>query len=175
MSCRPLVRTLRWRHTRRASMWRERCRATSSRGASRWSPICRAPRPARSSVTSCARCCGAIIEARTMSGNGGADALIRQRHVLYVEGYDPQGAEGYHNLFSRSFKRFLKNWPLTAKIGDLQIDSDDLAHWAVDTAGPNWQFAPRYDFLRQEQMIRANMAEPMWRQVPRALRWMLNY
>ena len=24
-------------------------------------------------------------------------------------------------------------------------------------------------------MIRANMAEPMWRQVPRALGWMLNY
>ena len=39
-------------------------------------------------------------------------ALIRRRHVLYVEGYDPQGAEGYHNLFSRSFRRFLKNWPL---------------------------------------------------------------
>ena len=35
--------------------------------------------------------------------------LIRRRHVLYVEGYDPQGAEGYHNLFSRSFRRFLKN------------------------------------------------------------------
>ena len=33
----------------------------------------------------------------------------------------------------------------------------------------------RYDFLRQEQMIRANMAEPLWRQVPRALGWMLNY
>ena len=24
-------------------------------------------------------------------------------------------------------------------------------------------------------MIRANMAEPMWRQVPRALGWILNY
>ena len=40
---------------------------------------------------------------------GGAEPLIRRRHVLYVEGYDPQGAEGYHNLFSRSFRRFLKN------------------------------------------------------------------
>ena len=49
---------------RRASGWRRRCRATSSRGASRWSPICRARRPARSSATSCATCCGAIrIEA----------------------------------------------------------------------------------------------------------------
>ncbi len=107
--------------------------------------------------------------------DGSADALIRRRHVLYVEGYDPQGAEGYHNLFSRSFRRFLKNWPLQTAIGDLKIDSEDLAHWTVDAAGPNWQVATRYDFLRQEQMIRANMAEPMWRQVPRALGWALNY
>ena len=104
-----------------------------------------------------------------MSAINDRDALVRRRHVLYVEGYDPQGAEGYHNLFSRSFRRFLKNWPLKTAIGDLQIDSDDFAHWTIDAAGPNWQVATRYDFLRQEQMIRANMAEPMWRQVPRAL------
>jgi pimeloyl-ACP methyl ester carboxylesterase len=97
--------------------------------------------------------------------------LVRRRHVLYVEGYDPQGPEGYHNLFTRSFRRFLKIWPLKTSISDVVFDSDDLAHWTIDAAGPNWQVATRYDFLRQEQMIRANMAEPMWRQVPRALRW----
>ena len=61
------------------------------------------------------------------TNDGSAKALIRRRHVLYVEGYDPQGAEGYHNLFSRSFKRFLKIWPLKTSVGELQIDSDDLA------------------------------------------------
>ena len=66
------------------------------------------------------------------TSDGNADALIRRRHVLYVEGYDPQGAEGYHNLFSRSFKRFLRNWPLTTTVSDLRIDSDDLAHWTID-------------------------------------------
>jgi hypothetical protein len=106
--------------------------------------------------------------------NGGGD-IIRRRHVLYVEGYDPQGAEGYYNLFQRSFRRFLRNWPLRTEIGELQIDSEDFAHWDIAAAGPNWQVATRYDFLRQEQMIRANMAEPMWRQVPRALRWALVY
>jgi hypothetical protein len=101
--------------------------------------------------------------------------MIRRRHVLYVEGYYPQGAEGYHNLFSRSFRRLLKNWPLRTKVSELQIDSDDFAHWTIEAAGPNWEVSTRYDFLRQEQMIRANMAEPLIRQVPRALRWMLNY
>lgn len=106
---------------------------------------------------------------------GAKEGLIRRRHVLYVEGYDPQGAEGYHKLFSRSFARFLKNWPVAANVGDLKIDSDDLAHWRIDVDGPNWQVSTQYVFLRQEQMIRANMAEPMWRQVPRSLVWMLNY
>src|ERR1700761_2281283 len=105
----------------------------------------------------------------------GVDKLIRRRHVLYIEGYDPQGAEGYHDLFSRSFRRFLKYWPLKATVGELHVDSDDLAHWTIEAVGPNWQVSTRYDFLRQEQMIRANMAEPMWRQVPRALAWAANY
>jgi hypothetical protein len=102
-------------------------------------------------------------------------ALIRRRHVFYVEGYDPQGADGYYSLFARSWKRFLKVWPLRAKLGPLEIDGQDFAHWEVEAAGPNWQVATRYEFLRQEHFIRANMAEPMWRQVPRALYWAFDY
>ncbi len=107
--------------------------------------------------------------------SAGDERIVRRRHIIYVEGYDPQGAEGYYRLFGRSFKRFLINWPLKSTIGSLEIDSDDFAHWIIDAAGPNWQVVTRYDFLRQERMIRANMAEPMWRQVPRALSWIFEY
>src|SRR6266404_4989238 len=96
-------------------------------------------------------------------------ALIARRHVIYVGGYDPQGAEGYYRLFERSWKRFLTIWPLTSKLGPLELDAQDFAHWDVEAAGPNWRVATRYEFLRQEHMIRANMAEPMTRQIPRAL------
>jgi hypothetical protein len=64
---------------------------------------------------------------------------------------------------------------LRAKVGELQIDNQDFAHWAIDAAGPNWQVVTRYEFLRQEHIIRANMAEPMLRQVPRALAWAFDY
>lgn len=101
--------------------------------------------------------------------------MIRRRHVIYVEGYDPQGAEGYHNLFQRSWRRFLKIWPLKATVSDVVIDSEDFAHWNIEASGPNWQVSTRYDFLRQEQMIRANMAEPLWRLIPRALAWALDF
>ena len=113
-----------------------------------------------------------------MSDPGG-DAVplrtIRRRHVIYVEGYDPQGAEGYYSLFERAWRRFLKIWPLKAQVGELVLDSQDFAHWDIDVSGPNWEVAARYDFLRQEHIIRANMAQPLYQQIPRALGWALDY
>src|SRR5216684_2244171 len=102
-------------------------------------------------------------------------AVIGRRHVIYVEGWHPQGAEGYYRLFERSVKRFRANWPLEARLGELQLDSQAFAHWDIETSGPNWRVATRYDFLRQEHFIRANMAEPLRRQVPRALHWIFDY
>ena len=50
--------------------------------------------------------------------------LIRKRHIFYVEGYDPQGADGYYRMFRREWKRFLKMWRVEATLGELEIDSD---------------------------------------------------
>jgi hypothetical protein len=108
--------------------------------------------------------------------SGGAEgALVRRRHVIYVEGYDPQGAEGYYRLFDRALTRFLKIWPLKARLGALELESQDFARWTIETSGPNWQVVTRYDFLRQEHFIRANMAEPLRRQIPRAFGWAVDY
>src|SRR5262249_50385501 len=101
--------------------------------------------------------------------------LIARRHVFYVSGYDPQGAEGYHRLFDRSLARFLKIWPLTARLGPLALDWEIFAHGTIETWGSNWQVFPRYDFLRQEHFVRANMAEPLLRQILRAIVWTIDY
>src|SRR5258705_955154 len=102
-------------------------------------------------------------------------ALIARRHVIYVGGYDPQGAEGYYRLVERSWRRFLTIWPLTSKLGPLELDAEDFAHWDVEAAGPNWRVADRLEFLLQQHIIPANMAEPMTRQIPRRLRCALDY
>src|SRR5260370_36779151 len=98
-------------------------------------------------------------------------ALIARRHVIYVGGYDPQGAEGYYRLFERSWKRFLTIWPLTSKLGPLELDGEDFAHWDVEAAGPNWRVATRYEVLRQEHMIPAHLPEPRPRHIPPPPRW----
>ena len=97
--------------------------------------------------------------------------MIRRRHVFYVEGYDPRGAEGYHDLFRRSWKRCRGAWHFGGELGELRLNSDLIAHWDIEAAGPNWRVITRYEFLRLEGVISANMAQPMWRQVPRALAW----
>jgi hypothetical protein len=91
-----------------------------------------------------------------------------------VEGYDPQGAEGYYRLFRRELNHFRKLWPAEAHLSDLKLDSIDIAHWTVEATGPNWQVTTFYEFLRLEKFIGGNMAQPLARQLFRAVRWMLN-
>src|SRR5262249_58711476 len=93
-------------------------------------------------------------------------ALIARRHIIYVGGYDPQGAEGYYRLFERSWKRFLTTWPLTSKVGPLELDAEDFAHWDVETAGPNWRGAPPHQVLPPEHHIRAHTAAPLTPPIP---------
>jgi hypothetical protein len=96
---------------------------------------------------------------------------VRRRHVIYLSGYDPRGALGYFELFRRSCNRFAQLWPFLVNLQPPQIDSDDFAHWHVDLRGPNWQVATKYDFLRMENFIRADMAGSPVRQALRALGW----
>jgi hypothetical protein len=124
------------------------------------------------------RCCGNPIAARAARLEKvllmASTAVIRRRQLFYVEGYDPRGAEGYYDIFRRSWKRYRGVWHLEGELGELELDSELLAHWDIETAGPNWRVATRYEFLRLEAIIAGNMAEPMWRQVRRALAWAID-
>jgi hypothetical protein len=100
--------------------------------------------------------------------------LIRRRHVFYVEGYDRLGVEGYHRLFARELSRFVKTWGIEASQSELALDSEDIAHWTVETKGANWQTATRYEFVRFEHLIRAAARQPLARQIPRTLHWMFD-
>ncbi|MGC1894248.1 MAG: alpha/beta hydrolase [Pseudolabrys sp.] len=99
--------------------------------------------------------------------------MIRRR-VIYVSGYDPQGPQGYYALFGSQLKRACALWHTKFVLGPLAIESADIASWTITMGGPNWQVFTRYDFIRQENLINANCAEPIIRQIFRAVRWMLN-
>jgi pimeloyl-ACP methyl ester carboxylesterase len=96
---------------------------------------------------------------------------VRKRRVIYVEGYDPRGAEVYHHLFARSCERFGKAWPVSVTLKPMEIDSEELAHWSLEMCSASWQVATRYDFLRLEHHIRADMGGSLTRRIWHGLTW----
>jgi pimeloyl-ACP methyl ester carboxylesterase len=99
---------------------------------------------------------------------------VRRRHVLYVEGYDPRGAETYYQLFQGSRDRFRKAWSVEQTLAPFEIDSDDFAHWSLSTKSASWQVTTRYDFLRLERHVRAAISAPTLRQIVRGFGWLID-
>ena len=98
---------------------------------------------------------------------------VRRRHVIYVGGYEPRGARGYYKLFQRECGRFQRVWPVSLTIEPGEFDSEDFARWLVDVRTSDWQVSTTYDFLRLEQFIQSDMAEPMMRHILRSLGWIV--
>ena len=96
---------------------------------------------------------------------------VQRRHVIYVSGYDPRGAQSFFDLLQRTCERFCKLWPIGASLRALDMEADGIARWQLDLRGTDWQVATRYDFLRMENFIRADMAQPMPRPLWRGLSW----
>ena len=98
---------------------------------------------------------------------------VRRRHVIYVAGYEPRGAGGYYRLLERQCDRFQRVWPVSLKIKPLDLDAQDFARWLVDVRASNWRVSTTYDFLRLENFIQSDLAEPLIRQIPRSLGWLI--
>ena len=98
---------------------------------------------------------------------------VRRRHVIYVGGYEPRGAKGYYKLFQRQCDRFQRVWPVSLTIQPGEFDSEDFARWLVGVRASDWQVSTTYDFLRLEQFIQSDMAEPMMRHILRSLGWIV--
>src|SRR5215468_6780275 len=98
---------------------------------------------------------------------------VRRRHVIYVGGYEPRGARGYYKLFQRECGRFQRVWPVSLTIQPGEFDSEDFARWLVGVRTSDWQVSTTYDFLRLEQFIQSDMAEPMMRHILRSLGWIV--
>ena len=94
--------------------------------------------------------------------------------MLYVEGYDPRGAEVYHHLLTRSCERFGKVWPVSPTLQPIEIDSEEMAHWSIEMRAATWQVTTRYDFLRLEHHIRADLGGSLARQIWRGLSWIVD-
>lgn len=89
--------------------------------------------------------------------------LVRRRHVIYVQGYDPRGLAEYHRLFRGEYNKFCKLYGLDGKIGKRTDDPDHFSTvWPVATQGRDWRVETSYQFLRWEDIIRRDFQRPAW-------------
>ncbi len=95
---------------------------------------------------------------------------VHNRHIIYVQGYDPRGLAQYYRMFRTELRKFSRLYQLSATIGRPQSTSDgEIASWTIETKADGWQTRTAYDFLRFEDFIQRDLASPIWRTVLHAV------
>jgi pimeloyl-ACP methyl ester carboxylesterase len=91
---------------------------------------------------------------------------VLNRHIIYVQGYDPRGLAQYYRMFRTELRKFGRLYELAANIGRPQVAADgEIASWTIETTAPDWETRTRYDFLRFEDFIQRDLAAPIWHTV----------
>jgi hypothetical protein len=98
---------------------------------------------------------------------------VRRRHVIYVAGYEPRSASGYYRLLERECNRFQGVWPVSLTVKPVDLESQDFARWHVAVRASNWRVFTTYDFLRFDNFIQSDLAEPLIRHILRSLGWVI--
>jgi pimeloyl-ACP methyl ester carboxylesterase len=99
---------------------------------------------------------------------------VSNRHIIYVQGYDPRGLAQYYRMFRTELRKFARLYQLSATIGrPLSRSGDEITSWSIETEaqgnGQAWQTRTDYDFLRFEDFIQNDLAAPIRRTVPHAV------
>ena len=91
---------------------------------------------------------------------------VQNRHIIYVQGYDPRGLAQYYRMFRAELRKFSRLYQLSTTISRPQSTSDgEIASWSIETRADGWRTRTNYDFLRFEDFIQRDLASPIWRTV----------
>jgi hypothetical protein len=92
--------------------------------------------------------------------------MIARRHVFLIIGYAPIKVETQHLWFKRSFEKFGKLWGADGRVSELIWNADKTnARWTVETQGPNWRVETTYEPLNWDDIIHADVSQPIWSQI----------
>src|SRR5258706_10951446 len=95
---------------------------------------------------------------------------LQDRHIIYIQGYDPRGLAQYYRMFRTELRKFGRLYQLAATMSRPKVAGDDeIASWTIETKAADWQTRTSYDFLRFEDFIQRDLAAPIWRTVLQAV------
>jgi len=91
---------------------------------------------------------------------------VQNRHVIYLQGYDPRGLAQYYRMFRTELRKFGQLYQVAATISRPSSKSgEEITSWSIETRAADWQTRTTYDFLRFEDFIQNDLAAPIWRTV----------
>ncbi len=91
---------------------------------------------------------------------------VQHRHIIYIQGYDPRGLAQYYRMFRTELRKFARLYGISATTTRPQTaDNGEIASWAIETEAADWRTRTDYDFLRFEDFIQRDLAQPIWRTV----------
>jgi pimeloyl-ACP methyl ester carboxylesterase len=89
---------------------------------------------------------------------------VRHRHIVYIQGYDPRGLAQYYRMFRTELRSFARLYGISASVTRPQsADGGERASWTIETKAADWEARTDYDFLRFEDFIQKDLAQPIWR------------
>jgi pimeloyl-ACP methyl ester carboxylesterase len=95
---------------------------------------------------------------------------VQHRHIIYIQGYDPRGLAQYYRMFRTELRSFARLYGISASVTRPQsADGGERASWTIETKADDWQTRTDYDFLRFEDFIQKDLAQPIWRIVLHAV------
>jgi hypothetical protein len=95
---------------------------------------------------------------------------VQNRHIIYVQGYDPRGLAQYYRMFRTELRKYARLYELNATISRPDSAPDgETASWTIATHGSDWHTRTAYDFLRWEDLIQRDLNWPIWRTVGLAM------
>jgi len=88
---------------------------------------------------------------------------VQNRHVIYVQGYDPRGLAQYYRMFRTELRKFEKLYGVSTKISRPEnVSESEIASWTIDAQTVEWRTHTTYDFLRFEDFIQRDLNLPIW-------------
>jgi hypothetical protein len=93
-----------------------------------------------------------------------ASGAVRRRTVLYLSGFDPQGAGRYHALYRNEAARQSRVTGQALHVGERFRDGPLASAWPVEMPlGHGERVQTRYVFLRWDDIVRAHWPRSPWR------------
>jgi len=91
---------------------------------------------------------------------------VQHRHIIYIQGYDPRGLAQYYRMFRTELRKFARLYDISAATTRPQTAPHaEMASWSIETKAADWHTRTDYDFLRFEDFIQRDLAQPIWRTV----------